>query len=370
MVLSLGRWEPVSGRDFFRHAVGATAASRHGRHASPGLDDGILGVMNAILVRPDGSLAWTETPAPTYGPEEVLVDVHATALNRADLSQRAGRYPPPPGASEILGLEMAGVIRAVGADVRGWSPGEAVCALLPGGGYAEQVAVPAPMLMPVPAGWTMTEAAAMPETFYTAFLNLFLEAGLAAGETVLIHGGASGVGTSAIQLARESGAHVLTTAGEPRKVDRCRALGAELVVNYREQDFAEAVRDHVGRDGVDVILDMVGGAYLERNVGLLATGGRLVCISTLEGTTGELDIRALMAKRAMVKGSTLRARPLAEKIRIRDAFVGRFWDALEDGRVRPVIDRVVRIEQAEEAHEAMRSFENVGKLVLEVRSSE
>ena len=326
--------------------------------------------MNAILVRPDGSLTWAETAAPTHGPEEVLVDVHATALNRADLSQRAGRYPPPPGASEILGLEMAGVIRAVGAEVEGWSPGDAVCALLPGGGYAEQVVVPAPMLMPVPAGWSMAEAAAMPETFYTAFLNLFLEARLAAGETVLVQGGASGVGTSAIQLAREAGCRVLTTAGEPRKVERCRALGAELAVNYRERDFAEAVRNHVGAAGVDVILDMVGGAYLERHVDLLATSGRLVFISTLEGTSGTLDIRALMAKRAMLKGSTLRARPLAEKIRIRDAFVERFWDALESGRVRPVIDRVVPIDRAEEAHEAMRSFEHVGKVVLAVRSGE
>lgn len=323
--------------------------------------------MKAIQVRPDGSLAWDDAPAPTHGPEDVLVDVHATALNRADLSQRAGKYPPPPGASAILGLEMAGVIRAVGHDVSGWSPGDAVCALLPGGGYAEQAAVPAPMLMPVPVGWTMAEAAAMPETFYTAFLNLFLEARLAAGETVLIHGGASGVGTSAIQLAREAGCRVLATAGEPRKVERCRELGAELAVNYRERDFAEAVRDHVGGEGVDVILDMVGADYLERNVNLLATGGRLVFIATLSGREGAVDIRALMAKRAMLKGSTLRPRPLAEKIRIRDAFVARFWTALQDGRVRPVIDRVLPIERADEAHAAMRAFENVGKIVLEVR---
>lgn len=322
--------------------------------------------VKAIVVRDDRSLAWEEVPPPALGDEDVLVHVVATAQNRADLSQRAGRYPPPPGASRILGLEMSGRIVGVGRDVRDWKRGDAVCALLAGGGYAEQVAVPAAMLMPVPPGWSFAEAAAMPEAFFTAFLNLFLEASLAAGESALVHGGASGVGTSAIQLAREAGCRVLATAGEQRKVDRCLALGAELAVNYRERDFAEAVREHIGSDGVNVILDMVGEPYFERNVGLLATGGRLVFIATLGGSQARLDIRALMAKRAMLKGSTLRARPLAEKIRIRDAFVGRFWEALSAGRVRPIIDRVIEIAEVEEGHRAMRDNETVGKVVLAV----
>lgn len=323
--------------------------------------------MKAIQILDDGSLAWTDARDPVAGPDDVLVDVHATALNRADLSQRGGRYPPPPGASDVLGLEMAGTIRAVGENVTGWRSGDAVCALLTGGGYAERVAVPAAMLMPVPEGWSMAEAAAMPETFYTAFLNLFLEARLAAGERVLVHGGGSGVGTAAIQLACEAGAIVFATAGEVRKVDACRTLGAELAVNYRERDFAEAVREHVGGDGVDVILDIVGAEYFDRNLGLLAEGGRIVVIATLGGREVSLDLRTLMTKRAMVKGSTLRSRPLAEKVRIRDAFVERFWDALGAGRIRPVLDRVLPVEDAERAHEAMRGNENIGKIVLEVR---
>ena len=324
--------------------------------------------MNAILVHHDGSLDWASAPDPSIGSGDVLVEVVATAQNRADLSQRAGRYPPPPGASDILGLEMAGVVREVGADVDGWNVGDAVCALLPGGGYAELAAVPAPMLMPVPRGWSLLEAAAMPEVFFTAFLNLFLEASLAAGETVLIHGGASGVGTAAIQLAREAGCTVLVTAGEERKVQACRGLGATLAVDYRQRDFAEAARAHVGPEGVDVILDIVGAGYFSRNLDLLATGGRLVSIATLGGSEVTLDIRQLMAKRATLKGSTLRARSLAEKSRIRDAFVDRFWPALEAGRVRPVIDRVIPIQDVDAGHEAMRRNENVGKIVLQVRA--
>ena len=327
----------------------------------------MMPIMNAILVEDDGSLAWAPTPDPATGPEDVLVEVVATAQNRADLSQRAGRYPPPAGASQVLGLEMAGIVRQVGAAVDAWAVGDRVCALLPGGGYAELAAVPAPMLLPVPRGWSLLEAAAMPEAFFTAFLNLFLEASLVEGETVLIHGGASGVGTAAIQLARHAGCTVLATAGEERKVQACRQLGATLAVDYRTRNFAEAVRMHVGSDGVDVILDIVGAEYFDRNLDLLATGGRLVSIATLGGREVTLDLRRLMAKRATLKGSTLRARPLAEKIRIRDAFVDRFWSALEDGRVRPVIDRVIPVEDVEAGHEAMRRNENVGKIVLQVR---
>ena len=326
--------------------------------------------MRAIRID-DGSLRWAEAPDPALRPGEALVEVHATALNRADLSQRAGRYPPPPGESEILGLELSGVVRELGpgAEDAPFRPGDRVCALVAGGGYAELAAVPASLLMPVPQGWSFAQAAALPETFLTAFLNLFLEAGLRPGERVLVHGGASGVGTAAIQLAVRAGCTVHATAGRDDKVALALELGAAQAIHYEEQDFAEAVRlrlDQAGAGGVDVVLDMVGGSYLMRNVDLLATGGRLVFIATLGGARAELDIRKLMARRGRLIGSTLRSRPTPEKARIRDAFVERFWDDLEGGRIAPVIDRVLPIEQAEAAHEVMRANDNLGKIVLEV----
>ena len=327
--------------------------------------------MKAIVVGEGGELAYREVPEPSLRPGEVMVDVHATALNRADLSQHAGHYPPPAGESEILGLEMAGVVREVPAGVHGVHAGDRVCALLPGGGYAERVAVPAGMLMPVPEGWSFAQAAALPEAAFTAFLNLFLEAGLRAGERVLVHGGASGVGTAAIQQAALAGASVYTTAGSEEKVAACRELGAELAVSYRHQDFAEAVREHVGAAAdegcVDVILDMVGEAYFERNLDLLRVGGRMVFIATLSGRQAAFDIRRLMAKRATLKGSTLRSRPTAEKVRIREAFEERFGQALAEGRLDPVIDSVMLIERADEAHERMRANRNIGKIVLLLR---
>ncbi|MEJ2288761.1 MAG: NAD(P)H-quinone oxidoreductase [Deinococcales bacterium] len=327
--------------------------------------------MKAIVVGEGGELAYREVPEPPVRPGEVMVDVHATALNRADLSQRAGHYPPPRGESEILGLEMAGIVREVPDGVHGVHAGDRVCALLPGGGYAERVAVPAGMLMPVPEGWSFAQAAALPEAAFTAFLNLFLEAGLRAGERVLIHGGASGVGTAAIQQAVLAGASVYTTAGSEEKVAACRDLGAELAIPYRQRDFAEAIREHAGvgaDDGcVDVILDMVGEAYFERNLELLRVGGRMVFIATLSGRKATFDIRRLMARRATLKGSTLRSRPPGEKVRIREAFEERFGQALAEGRLDPVIDSVVPIEQAAEAHERMRANRNIGKVVLLVR---
>jgi len=323
--------------------------------------------MKAIVVGESGELAFEDVPDPRLRPGEVMVDVHATALNRADLSQRTGHYPPPPGESEILGLEMAGVVSEVPDGIRGVRPGDRVCALLPGGGYAERAAVPAGMLMPVPEGWSFAQAAALPEAAFTAFLNLFLEAGLRAGERVLIHGGASGVGTAAIRQAVLAGASVLTTAGSASKVSVCRELGAELAVNYRERDFAEAVRAHTGGEGVDVILDMVGEAYFDRNFDLLQLGGRMVFIAALSGRTASFDIRQLMAKRAMIKGSTLRARPLEEKVRIRGAFEERFGQALSEGRLDPVIDTVMDIREAGDAQARMAGNENVGKIVLLVR---
>lgn len=323
--------------------------------------------MKAIVVaegegRP---LAWQEVPEPVLGEGEVLVEVRATAVNRADLAQRAGRYPPPPGASEILGLELAGVVRALGPGVTGWQEGDAVCALVAGGSYAELAAVPAGLLMPLPQGWSFEEAAAMPEVFFTAYLNLFLEAGLEPSERVLIHGGASGVGTAAIQLAREVGCEVYATAGTAEKVAACERLGA-VAVNYRQADFAEAIRERTNGEGIDVVLDIVGASYLARNLALLRTNGRLVFIATLGGRKAELDIGMLMAKRLMLKGSTLRARPLDEKVRIKEAFMKQFWKALEAGRVRPVLDRRYSIQEAEAAHAYMRENQNIGKLVLSV----
>ena len=234
--------------------------------------------MKAIVVQtgPENRpLIWQEVPDPAYGPEEVLVDIYAAGLNRADLMQRAGNYPTPVGASDILGLEMAGRIAAVGAGVTGWQVGERVCALLSGGGYAERVNVPHQMLMPIPNEWSYEKAAAIPEVFLTAFVNLFMEAGLQAGETVLIHGGASGVGTAGIQLARQAGCRVFTTAGTEEKLGRCMELGAELAINYKQEDFAGRIEAHTNGEGVDVVLDMVGAAYLERNLRLLKLRGRL-----------------------------------------------------------------------------------------------
>ena len=317
--------------------------------------------MKATVVRDDKSLVWQEVPNPKCKVDEVLVDIHYTALNRADLMQRAGHYPPPEGASEILGLEVSGKVSDPNGTVA-WQVGDAVCALLTGGGYAEQVCVPAEMLVPIPEGWTLAEAGGMPEVFFTAYLNLFIEAGLQAGERVLIHGGASGVGTAAIQLAKAAGCEVFATAGTAEKVARCESLGATTAINYREQDFAVVIE----KSSVDVVLDMVGADYFERNLKVLTTGGRLVFISTLSGSEVTLDIRKLMGKRTMLKGSTLRARPLEEKVSIKQKFMAQFWEALEGG-VKPVIDSTYNVQEAEAAHATMRDNKNIGKLLLKVR---
>ncbi len=325
--------------------------------------------MKAILVSQEQTprLIWAETDDPVVGPDEVLVDVQATALNRADLSQAAGNYPPPPGASPILGLDMAGVIAEVGANVSGWQRGDRVCALLAGGGYAEKVAVPAAMLMPIPAAWEFEMAAAMPEVFLTAYLNIFMEADFQPGETVLIHGGASGVGTAAIQLVKAAGGTVIATAGKPDKVQVCRDLGADLAINYNEDDFVAATQSFTDNGGVDVILDMVGASYLARNISLLKVKGRLVFIATLGGAVGEINIGQLMGKRARLIGSVLRARPVAEKAEIVRRFRRQFWSYLEDGSIKPIIGSVYPVQEAQAAHDAMRAYENVGKIVLKVR---
>lgn len=326
--------------------------------------------MYAIQIQqeqPDRPLVWQESADPVIGPDEVRVMIHATALNRADLAQRAGHYPPPPGAPDILGLEMAGTVAEVGANVQQWRPGDPVCALLGGGGYAEAVAVHQEMLMPIPLGWSFEEAAALPEVYLTAFVNLFMEAALQPGESVLVHGGASGVGTAAIQLLHNADHTVLVTAGTPEKVARCRELGAAVAINYREEDFAAAVRAASGGAGVDVILDMVGGDYYERNIDLLKLKGRMVFIATLGGSQAPLDIGRLMRKRLRLIGSVLRARSLAEKVEIKRRFMERFWPAVTAGQIRPVIDRVYPIQEANAAHARMAANQNIGKIVLKIR---
>ncbi len=325
--------------------------------------------MKAIIVQTeqkDRPLVWQEVSSPDYAADEVLVDIYASALNRADLMQRAGNYPPPPGASDILGLEMAGQIAKIGADVTGWKVGDRVCALLPGGGYAEQINVPRQLLMPIPDDWSFEQAAAIPEVFFTAYLNLFMEASLKKGETVLIHGGASGVGTAGIQLARQAGCHVFITAGTDEKTTRCTQLGAELAVNYKKEDFAERIGAYTNGTGVDVIMDMVGAAYLNRNLGLLKVYGRLVFISMLSGAKTEINLGALMGRRLRIIGSVLRPRSVVEKIEIKQRFMDQFWPMLEDGTIQPIIDSVYPIEQANEAQAHMAANKNIGKIILKV----
>jgi tumor protein p53-inducible protein 3 len=326
--------------------------------------------MKAIHVQTDKEgrpLVWRETEDPVPSADEVLVDIHAASLNRADLMQRAGGYPPPPGAPEILGLDMAGQIASVGAEVTGWEVGDRVCALLAGGGYAERVAVSQQMLMPIPGTWSYEQAAGMPEVFLTAFVNLFMEAGLQPGETVLMHGGASGVGTAAIQLVREAGGRMIVTASSEAKITRCRELGADLVINYKKEDFVQRVQAFTGGEGVDVIIDMVGAAYLERNLSLLKLKGRLVLISTLSGAATKINLGALMGRRLRLIGSVLRSRSLEEKIEIKRRFMDRFWSQLENGSIEPIIDSVYPIEQAGAAHQYMAENRNIGKIILEVR---
>lgn len=325
--------------------------------------------MKAIVVRggkENPLLEWDEVPDVAHRPDEVLVDVRAAAVNRADLMQARGKYPPPPGASEILGLEMAGVIREIGADVSGWRPGDRVCALLPGGGYAEQVAVPAGMLLRLPDHWTFAQGAAVPEVWYTAYINLFQEGQLKPGEIALIHAGASGVGTAAIQLVADAGAIAFATAGNDEKAERCRALGAALAVNYKTHDFLVEIMAATNDQGVDVILDPVGGSYLGRNIAALRRFGRLVIIATLGGPKGELHIGQVLGKRLHIVGSTLRSRSVAEKIAITREFEAVVWPRLAAGALQPVIDTVFPISQAQAAHDYVHANRNVGKVILEM----
>jgi putative PIG3 family NAD(P)H quinone oxidoreductase len=320
--------------------------------------------MRAVTITEDSELAVTDIPDPRPGTGEVLVKVAAAGVNRADLLQRAGHYPPPPGASDILGLEVSGTITALGDGVTGWAVGDEVCALLAGGGYAELVAVPAGQLLPVPADVDLVDAAALPEAVCTAWSNLVGTGGLRGGETVLVHGGSGGVGSVAIQLASAVGARVLTTAGGPERAARCRELGAAVAIDYRENDVAVAVEEATEGRGADVILDVLGAGGLDQNVRSLATGGRLVVIGTQQGRKGELDLGRLLTKRASVHATTLRARPLQEKAAIVADVRERAWPMLEDGRLRPVVSRRLPLAEAARAHELMDSGTVFGKVLL------
>ncbi|MFC1403319.1 MULTISPECIES: NAD(P)H-quinone oxidoreductase [Streptacidiphilus] len=321
--------------------------------------------MRAITISEPGgpeALVLAEVPDPEPAAGEVLVEVAASAVNRADVLQRQGFYDPPPGASRYPGLECSGRIAALGAGVSGWAVGDEVCALLAGGGYAEKVAVPVGQLLPLPKGVDPVSAAALPEVVCTVWSNVFQVAHLRTAETLLVHGGSSGIGTMAIQLGKAIGARVAVTAGSAEKLEACRALGADVLVNYREQDFVEAV----GPDGADVILDVIGAKYLDRNLDALAVNGRLVVIGMQGGVKAELNLGKLMAKRAAVAATGLRARPLAEKAAIVASVREHVWPLLESGTVHPVIDRILPLADAPEAHRLMESSTHIGKILLQV----
>jgi NADPH2:quinone reductase len=306
-------------------------------------------------------------PLPAPRADEVLIDVAFAGVNRPDCAQRAGTYPPPPDASPILGLEVAGRIAAVGERVTQWKIGDSVCALTPGGGYAEYCATPAAWCLPVPRGFSLEQAAALPETFFTVWNNVFDRAHLASGETFLVHGGTSGIGLTAIQLAKAFGATVITTAGSPEKTAFCRSIGADHAIDYRTQDFAEEVK-RISKRGVDVILDMVGGDYIERNLKCLALEGRLVQIAFLQGSRVECDWRFIMLKRLTVTGSTLRASPSERKAALARELRDKAWPLLETGKVRVVIHATFDLPDVAQAHALMESSKHIGKIMLRVRA--
>lgn len=323
--------------------------------------------MKAITVEQrDGKpvLIWVEAPDVEYSPDEVLIDVKASAVNRADLSQARGNYPPPPGVTDILGLEASGVIAAMGAEVENWRVGDRVCCLLPGGGYAEQVAAPAGMLLTLPEDWTFEQGAAIPEAWLTAYVNLFGEGKLQEGETVLIHAGGSGVGTAAIQLARKAGATVFITAGTEEKLNTARELGASLAINYKEADFAKEVNSFTGGEGVDLVIDPVGATHVGRDLAILRAGGRLIVLGLLSGVQAEINLAHILGKSLHIIGSRLRPRSVDEKIAITQGFADRFWSLFERGELAPVIDRVFPLPQANDAHEYVRQDRNTGKVIL------
>jgi len=323
--------------------------------------------MHAIVAQSADELVWQQVPDVTPDRGEVLVKVSAAGVNRADLLQAAGLYPPPPGASELIGMEVSGVVAAVGDDVDGWSPGQEVCALLAGGGYAEYVAVPAGQLLPIPGGVDLQDAAGLPEVACTVWSNLVMTAHLHEGQLLLMHGGASGVGTHAIQVAWALGARVAVTAGSASKLELCSELGADITINYHDEDFVARVREATDGAGADVILDIMGAAYLDRNIDALAADGQLIIIGMQGGVKGELNIGKLLSKRARVIGTTLRARPTSGpsgKSAIVEAVTASVWPLIADGRVRPCIGVHMPIQQAAEAHRLLSSGQVTGKIVL------
>jgi putative PIG3 family NAD(P)H quinone oxidoreductase len=326
--------------------------------------------MKAIVVHNEKGavdLIWEEIPDVSPGPDDVLLDIHATAVNRADLLQARGLYPAPPGDSPILGLELAGQIQAVGKNVETWVPGDRVCALAPGGGYAEQAVLPQGLLIPLPDSWSYAKGAAVPEVWLTAYANLCQEGAMGAGETVLVHAGASGVGTAAIQIGRELDTRIVVTAGSDKKLARCRELGAVLAINYQRDDFAAAVMNFTDNQGVDLILDCVGGPYLEKNIAILKPYGRLITIGVMGGTKASLDMAAVLMKSLTVKGTRLRARSREEKVHLTREFRDLIWPLMVAGKITPVVDRVFPITSAGVAHQYVKENRNIGKVVLEVR---
>jgi putative PIG3 family NAD(P)H quinone oxidoreductase len=323
--------------------------------------------MYAIVAKSADQLLWQQVPDVAPGRSEVLIKVSAAGVNRADLLQAAGLYPPPPGASELLGMEVSGVIAAVGDEVGDWAPGQEVCALLAGGGYAEYVAVPAGQILPIPGGVDLQDSAGIPEVACTVWSNLAMTAHLSQGQLILIQGGASGVGTHAIQVARALGARVAVTAGSSAKLEHCRELGAEITIDYHDEDFVARVREATDGAGADVILDIMGASYLDRNIDALASDGQLIIIGMQGGMKGELNLGKLLSKRAHVIGTTLRGRPATgpnSKSAVAAAVVASVWPMIADGRVRPVIGARMPIQQAAEAHRLLSSGQVAGKIVL------
>ena len=327
--------------------------------------------MHAVVISEPGGpevLQWTEVEDPRPGPGEVLINVAAAGVNRADMLQRQGFYPPPPGAPPYPGLECSGTVAALGEGVTRWHIDEAVCALLAGGGYAEQVVVPAGQLLPVPESTTLIEAAGLPETLCTVYSNVFQGARLAVGETLLIHGGGSGIGTAAIQLAKHAGARVAVTCGSQSKLDACRELGADIMINYREDDFVESLMEATDGHGADVILDIIGASYLARNVAALAPDGRIANIGMQQGSRAELDFGALMAKRGTISSTSLRARSREQKASIVAAVTENVWPLVDSGMIRPVIDTELPMSEAAEAHRIMTASSHLGKILLRAKS--
>ncbi len=323
--------------------------------------------MLAIEIREPGGpdvLVPAERPRPVPSAGEILIKVAAAGVNRPDVFQRLGRYPPPPGVTDIPGLEVSGTVAQLGVEVTGWQIGDAVCALVAGGGYAEYCVAPSPQCLPPPRGLDLVAAAAIPETFFTVWTNVFERGRLTAGESILVHGGSSGIGTTAIQLARARGSRVFATAGSAKKCAACERLGAERAANYRDADFVATVREATLGRGVDVVLDMVGGEYFARNIEVLAVEGRLVEIATLGGVKAELNIQTIMQRRLTITGSTLRARRVAEKGVIAAAVHQQVWPLIESGAVKPIIHATFPLRDAAAAHRVMESSEHIGKLVL------